>query len=53
MHNDPVIKLEGTKIPVIDEHEFLGVIFDRKLTFIHHINTPEIKMQQNSTVLYE
>ena len=34
MHNDPLIKLEDTEIPVVDEYKFLGIIFDWKLTFI-------------------
>ena len=37
MHNDPLIKLEDTEIPVINDYKFLGVIFDRKLSFISHI----------------
>ena len=37
MHNDPLIKLEDTEIPVVNEYKFLGVIFDRKLSFISHI----------------
>ena len=37
MHNDPLIKIEHTEIPVVDEYKFLGVIFDRKLTFIPDI----------------
>ena len=37
MHNDPLIRLEDTEIPVVDEYKFLGVIFDRKLTFLYHI----------------
>ena len=37
MHDDPLIKLEDTEIPVVDEYKFLGVIFDRKLTFIPHL----------------
>ena len=38
LHNDPVIKLDGVEIPVVDQYKFLGVIFDRKLSFIPHIN---------------
>ena len=38
LHNDPVLKLDGVEIPVIDQYKFLGVIFDRKLSFIPHIN---------------
>ena len=33
--NDQAIKLEGTKIPIVDEHYFLGVIFDKKLSLKH------------------
>ena len=36
-HNDPVLTLDGTPIPVVEESNFLGVVFDRKLSFIPHI----------------
>ena len=29
-HNDPILTLDGTPIPVVDESKFLGVIFDKK-----------------------
>ena len=38
LHNDPVLKLDGVEIPVVDQYKSLGVIFDRKLSFIPHIN---------------
>ena len=38
LHNDPVVKLDGVEIPVVDQYKFLGDIFDRKLSFIPHIN---------------
>ena len=38
LHNDPVLKLDGVEIPVVDQYKFLGVIFDRKLSFIPYIN---------------
>ena len=38
LHPDPILKLEGNAIPVIDQYKYLGLIFDRKLTFIPHIN---------------
>ena len=38
LHNDPVLKLDGVEIPVVDQYKILGVIFDRKLSFISHIN---------------
>ena len=37
MHDDPVLKLDGTEIPVVDQYKFLGIIFDKKLSFIPHI----------------
>ena len=30
MHNDPVLKLDSTEIPIVEEHKFLGIIFDKK-----------------------
>ena len=36
-HDAPVLTLDGTPIPVVEETKFLGVIFDKKLTFIPHI----------------
>ena len=36
-HNDPTLYLYGSQIPVVVESKFLGVIFDRKLSFIPHI----------------
>ena len=38
LQNDPVLKLDGVEIPVVDQYKFVGVIFDRKLSFIPHIN---------------
>ena len=32
MHNDPILKQDFTEIPIV-EHKFLGIIFDKKLTF--------------------
>ena len=37
VHYDPVLYLYGSLIPVVEESKFLGVIFDRKLSFIPHI----------------
>ena len=46
LHNDPVLKLDGVEIPVVDQYNFLGVIFDRKLSFIPHINYLKGKCQK-------
>ena len=37
LHNDPCFKLDESEFPVIKKLKFLGVIFDRKLTFIPHL----------------
>ena len=43
LHNDPDLTLNGVKVPVVDEAKFLGVIFDRKLSFIPHIKALKTK----------
>ena len=30
MHNDPVLKIDDSEIPVVNEYKFLAVIFDKK-----------------------
>ena len=37
VHQDPVLTLNGSPIPVVEETKFLGIIFDRKLSFLPHI----------------
>ena len=37
IQNDPALCIYGSQIPVVAESKFLGVIFDRKLSFILHI----------------
>ena len=37
MLNDSVLKIDDSEIPVINEYTFLGVIFDKKLSFNPHI----------------
>ena len=51
LHNDPVRKLDGVEIPMVDQYKFLGVIFDRKLSFIHHINYLKAKCQKSLQLL--
>ena len=36
-HDDPVLYLYGSPIPVVKESKCLGILFDRKLSFIPHI----------------
>ena len=33
LHNDPSLKLERTEIPVVNEHKFLGLVFDKRTDF--------------------
>ena len=42
-HDEPKLTLDGTLIPVVEETKFLGIIFDRKLTFIPHIKNLKAK----------
>ena len=37
IHDDPEPYLYGSLIPVVDDFKFLGLIFDRNLSFIPHI----------------
>ena len=37
VHADPDLQLYGESIPVVAETKFLGLILDKKLTFIPHI----------------
>ena len=37
VHDDPELYVYGSLIPVVDDFKFLGIIFDRKLSFIPHI----------------
>ena len=46
LHNDPVLKLDGVEIPVVDQYQFLDVIFDRKVRLIPHINYLKAKCQK-------
>ena len=43
MHLDPHLTIYGSQIPVVEEAKFLGLIFDRKLSFISHIKALKAK----------
>ena len=51
MHNDPLIKLEHTDIPVVDEYKFLCIIFDRKLSDILQIKYLKTKTTRPQKLL--
>ncbi len=46
VHPDPDLYLNQTKIPVVEETKFLGLIFDKKLNFIPHIKYVKKKCQK-------
>ena len=48
---DPELKLYGSQIPVVPETKFLGLIFDRKLSFVPHIKSVKGKCQKALNVL--
>ena len=50
-HDDPVLTLDGTPIPVVEEAKFLGVIFDKKLAFVPHIRKLKAKCQKALNLL--
>ena len=51
MHNHPKLTLNNPEIPITDEHKFLGIIFDSKLSFIPHIKKLRIKCNQAMQLL--
>ena len=50
-HDDPVLHLYGSPIPVVEESKFLGILFDRKLSFIPHIKYLKAKCLKASNLL--
>ena len=54
-HDDPVLTLDGTPIPMVEETKFLGVIFgvifDKKITFVPHIKKLKAKCQKALNLL--
>ena len=51
MHNDPVLKIDDSEIPVINEYKFHGIIFDKKLSFIPHIKYLKNKLTRAQQLL--
>ena len=43
--------MDGKAIPVVEENKFLGVVFDRKLSFIPHIKQLKAKCQKALNLL--
>ncbi|XP_055924553.1 uncharacterized protein LOC129956647 [Argiope bruennichi] len=51
MHPDPIINIQGNAIPVEDDVRFLGVIFDKRLTFLPHILYLRKKCEKSLNIL--
>ena len=51
VHPDPELYLDKTKIEVVSEFKFLGVIFDRKLSFLPHITALKKKCKKALNLL--
>ena len=43
MYNNPTLKLDRSEILVVDQYKFLCVIFDKKLSFIPHLQILKVK----------
>lgn len=48
---DPTLYLNEIALPVKQEHKFLGITFDRKLTFLPHINALKKKASRSLNIL--
>jgi len=46
-HSDPQLLLNGSPIPVVEEVKFLGIIFDKKLSFLPHLRYLIVKKALN------
>ena len=51
LHPDPVLNIYGSPIPVVEEAKFLGLLFDKKLSFIPHLKALKAKCLKALDVL--
>ncbi|GFW59333.1 probable RNA-directed DNA polymerase from transposon X-element [Trichonephila clavipes] len=51
IHPDPEIRIRDVQIPVVPDVRFLGVIFDRRLTFLPHILQLRKKCEKSLNLL--
>ena len=51
LHPDPTLYLDQYQIPLVDQFKFLGVIFDKKLSFIPHLDKLKSKCLQALNLL--
>ena len=43
MNSDTFLKINDTEIPVVQQHKFLSLIFNSKLSFILHLKQLRVK----------
>ena len=51
LHLDPVLKIDHTEIPIVEQYKYLGIIFDCKLSFIPHIKYLRTKCNKTIQIL--
>ena len=51
IHPEPQLVLNGAILPLVDEYKFLGVVFDKKLSFIPHIKYIKSKCLKSLNLL--
>ncbi|GFY13971.1 putative RNA-directed DNA polymerase from transposon X-element [Trichonephila clavipes] len=51
LHPDPEIRIRDVNIPVVPDVRFLGVVFDRRLTFLLHILQLQKKCEKSLNLL--
>ena len=51
LHPEPVLNIYGSPIPVVEEAKILGLLFDKKLSFIPHIKALKAKCLKALDVL--
>ena len=49
LHHDPFLYIYGSPIPVVEEAKFLGLLFDKKLSFIPHIKALKARCLKDTT----
>ena len=51
IHADPVLTLDKSPIPLVDQTKFLGLVFDKKLSFIPHLKYLKTKCLKAINIL--
>ena len=50
MRNNPTLNLDRSEIPFIDQYKFVGVMFDKKLSFVPYIQYLKEKCTKTLTL---